>query len=144
MGRLCCSGAHCAKSLIIVPFPTDHRRAPRGFYLAIARSVAFAAPSLRHGCDMLRPLRWTCTPIIAVREAMTLAQIGAPSVPWWSIDAHSKGEMTAIALQLDGHWMGRWIGFWIAAGSTGTSGLSSCARVLRVQSQTQEEIIQRR
>jgi hypothetical protein len=53
---------------------------------------------------MLRLLRWTCTPIIAVREAMKLAQIGARSVPWRSIDAHSKREMTAIALQLDGHW----------------------------------------
>src|SRR5262245_65999034 len=69
---------------------------------------------------------------------MTLAQIGARSVPWRSIDAHSKREMTAIALQLDGHWKGRWIGFWIAAGSTGTGRLTSRARVLRVQSQSQE------
>src|SRR5262245_18002195 len=70
---------------------------------------------------------------------MTLAQIGAPSVPWRSIDAHSQGEMTPIALQLDGHWKGRWIGFWIAADSTGTRRLTSRARVLRVQSRTQEE-----
>jgi hypothetical protein len=36
--------------------PTD-RRAPRGFYLAIARSVAFAPPSLVMGaisCERLR------------------------------------------------------------------------------------------
>src|SRR5262245_27927079 len=64
---------------------------------------------------------------------MPLARIGARSVPWRSIDSHSKGEMTAIALRLDGHWEG----FWIAAGSQGTRRLTSRARVLQVQSQAQ-------
>src|SRR5262249_3171530 len=42
---------------------------------------------------MLRLLRWTCLPIIVARDAVTLAQIGARSVPWRSIDAHSKREI---------------------------------------------------
>src|SRR5262245_43390083 len=57
---------------------------------------------------------------------------------WRSIDAHSKRKMTAIALQLDGHWEDCWTRFWIAAGSTGTRRLTSRARVLRGQSQPQE------
>ena len=43
IGRLSCAGAHCAKSLIMALFRPTARRAPRGFYLAIARSVG-----LRH------------------------------------------------------------------------------------------------
>jgi hypothetical protein len=129
---LCQVFDHCPLS-----HPTD-RGAPRGFYLAIARSIAFPAPSLGHGCDILRTAAIDVHTIIAARDPMRLAQIGAQLVPWRSIDADSKGEMTAIVLQLDGHWEGCWVGFWIAADSKGTGRLTSRARVLRVQSQRQE------
>src|SRR5262249_23756946 len=113
-----------------------------------AHLAAFILPSRGRLPSLQTPLvmvaiscerpRWTCTPIIVARDAVTLAQIGARSVPWRLIDADSKREMTAIALQLDGHWVGCWTRFSIAAGSTGTRRLTSRARVLRVQSQTQE------
>src|SRR4029453_3313507 len=103
------------------------------------RSVAFAAPSLGHGCNILRTAAIDVHTIIAGRDPMRLAQIDAQLVPWRSIDAHSKGEMTAIALPVDVLWERCWFGFWIAAGSTGTMRLTSRARVLRMQSQTQEE-----
>src|SRR5262245_2538301 len=124
-------------------------RCPLSNRTTAAHLAAFILPSRGRLPSLQTPLvmgaiscerpRWTCTPIIVARDPVTLAQIGARSVPWRLIDAHSKHEMTAIAQQLDGHWEGCWTHFWIAARLKGTMRLTSHARVLRVQGQTQEE-----
>jgi hypothetical protein len=70
---------------------------------------------------------------MAIREQTTLAQTNGRSARWQSIDAHSKREMMAIALQLDGHWERYSACLRIAAGSTETTHLTSRGHVLRMQ-----------
>src|SRR5262249_31408152 len=134
IGRLSCAGAHCAKSLIIALFPAD--RPPRTSRLlschrAVGRPPPHRLLAIRAtSCEFLRS---TSLPVIAVCERTMLAQTSGRSAHLWSMDAHSRREMMAIALQLDGHWERYSARLRIAAGSTETTHLTSRGHVLRMQ-----------
>jgi hypothetical protein len=81
-----------------------------------SRSLLFANGRCRHKC-----------------ERTMLAQTSGRSAHLWSMDAHSRREMMAIALQLDGHWERYSARLRIAAGSTETTHLTSRGHVLRMQ-----------
>jgi hypothetical protein len=122
--------------------PHSTNRPPRtSRLLSCRRSVGrLPHPLPRPIATMLcEPLRCTGMSVIAVCERTMLAQTSGRSAPWWSMSAHSKRERMVIALQLDGHSKRYSKRLRIAAGSTGTTRLTSPGRVLRMQSRTREQ-----